>query len=150
MLFRNSGDARLYAVQKYSSLAANIFEYFCHDSNWKNFWDAVADGQGTGSNSPHFSLGADLPYLYDDFETPVEAYGYVSFWLDFDTDFELEERMSLPDFMEYLKDANAIARQMYPEEDRKLKSYLEQAIKKISKLQKDHEEWGRRHGNAIS
>lgn len=79
-----------------------------------------------------------------------DGYGYVSFNLDFDTDFEFEERMPLADFIEYLEDANAIARQMYPEHAKKLKAYLEQAIEKITALQKAHEEWKRRNGDVLS
>ena len=132
---------------KYTSTAANIFGLLCHSDERKReiFWGAMADASGTSSNSPGFSIGYELQYLYDDFVTPVESYGYVSFHLDFDNDFELEGKMPLPEFIEYLKDANAVACKMYPKDTEKLQNYLAQAIEKATSLQKAHERWKRKN-----
>lgn len=149
MNFNSHDDAENYARNKYGSMASVISGCFFHPRNWEMFWDAVSDAQGTASNSPGFALGVDLPYLHDNFERPVETYDYASFYLDFDTEFELDERMPLPEFIDYLKDANAIACQMYPEHASKLKAYLSRAIERISNLHKAHEDWKKRRSGIV-
>lgn len=148
MIFKDRSDARQYAREKYTVTAADVFGLLCDGHDHNVFWEALAHGVGFGSNSPNMSMTAELPELYDDFDTPVEAYGYVLFWLDFDVDFEFEERMPLSDFIDYLKDANAVACQMYPEDAPKLRAYLERAIAEVTQLQKAHEAWKRKNGAA--
>ncbi len=146
MSFKSDRELRAYAKSKYSTTAADIFEQLCKKRDHDFFWDGVARGLGMGSNSPNLSIGEELPPLYDDFTKPIESYGYVSFWLDFDVDFEFEERMDFDTFRAYLEDAFRIYTMIYPEERSSAKSYLDRALNKLSELKRAHEAWKKTTG----
>jgi len=146
MSFERSDQIESYARKKYSSTAANIFVELCKKRNHQAFWTSLANGFGFGSNSPNLSLPAELPELYDNFEIPSEAYGYVSFWLDFDLDFELEERMSLMQFSDFLTDACQIYCELHPDDANLAQSLLSAAKVNTEASRKAHEAWMKRNG----
>lgn len=145
MSFNREDQVEDYARQKYPSTAANIFALLCKKRDHEFFWGALEKGLGFGSNSPNLSTPVELPELYEDFGQPPESYGHVSFWLDFDTDFDLEERMDLIDFKAYLMDACKVFCDLYPEEKTRAEAAHSKAIARIEEMIAVHQSWKKLH-----
>ena len=143
MSFNTSNDLLSYGETKYGVIAGVVFEQLCNPINRHYVWNALAKGLGSGSNGVMVSVGRDISDDYEDYDTPIEAYGFVRFSMSWEDD--MEERMPYFEFIEYLKDAHRVYSQMCPEEEAKSKADLDRAIAEITKLQKAHEKWKRRN-----
>lgn len=144
MLFHDSSDIIKYGEAKYGIISGVVLELLCSPSTRHYLWNALAKGLGSGSNGVCVDVGIDIAEVYGDYDTPTHSYGFALFTMSWEDD--MEERMPLPEFIEYLKDAHRVYTLMHPEEEANSKQDLDRAVAAMTDLQKEHEGWKRKNG----
>gem|GEM_PF-6480390 len=146
MSFRTEDDIEEYAGITYKMMAADIFETFGRPVNYYFNMKGIGDGLGFGHNGVELSIGISILDDYEDYTKPIEAYGFARFSYTWEED--MEERMPLPDFVLFLKDACRVFCELHPEETEKAQAALAKAVATVEKMQAAHLEWKKAHPEA--
>ena len=143
MNFRTTDDMEEYGKGTYAMMAASIFRTFGRPVNYYFNMKGIEDGLGFGHNGVELSIGISILDDYEDYTKPIEAYGFARFSYTWEED--MEERMPLPDFVLFLKDACSVFCELHPEETEKARSALAKAVATVEKMQAAHLEWKKAH-----
>ncbi|NSX55552.1 hypothetical protein [Parasulfitobacter algicola] len=139
MTFRRDAEFEAYAKKTYPLISSDIFNTFRDKYCYYLNMDGAEKGIGVGHNGVELSIGIIISDDYANYDHPIEAYGFVRFGYEWEDD--MEERMSYPDFVLFLKDAYRVFVLRYPEEQQKAKAALDKAVATIEKMQAAHLKW---------